>query len=95
MVEMGSGLLDWGGFGTWAVVLVAGCRSSVQAAEMELQTPGLVDHMMVLVLKAAAGLSFRAEEVVVGQEMQAEGGQDPPAVVEECSLAAEAGRQRM
>lgn len=71
---------------------VAGCRSSVQAAEMELQTPGLVDHMMV---KAAVGLSFRAEEVVAGQEMQAEGSQDPPAVMEECSLAAEAGRRRM
>lgn len=27
VVEMGSGLLDWGGFDTWAVVLVAGCRS--------------------------------------------------------------------
>lgn len=75
--------------------LVAGCLSSVQAAEMELQTPGLVDHMMVMVLKAAEGLSLRAEEVVVGQEMQAEGGQDPPAVAEKCSLAAEAGRRRM
>lgn len=26
-VEMGSGLLDWGSFDTWAAVLVAGCRS--------------------------------------------------------------------
>lgn len=27
VVEMGSGLLDWGGFDAWAVVLVAGFRS--------------------------------------------------------------------